>query len=274
MIVLAKLLGILLFLYVLLGLYIYVFQYKLLYHPETYSLAQAQSTALENHFTLWPAQDTHYLGALSETPSEPTLGTVLFFHGNAGSALDRTYFSQTLNALGYRTILVEYPGYGAKTGSLGESSLVTSGCQALRQAQTEFGDPVFLIAESLGCGVACAVARDMHASIRGLLLITPWDTLPNLAQQRYPLFPTRKLARDQYHSINNLQQVERPIGLLIAGQDRVIPCERAENLVKHLNPNHHVWTFPEAGHNDWFSFVDMQWWQQAMDFLENPEPRT
>lgn len=274
MIVLAKLLGILLILYVLMGLYIYVFQYRLLYHPKTYSLSQAQSTAQENHLTLWPAQDTEYLGALSEPQSKPTLGTVLFFHGNAGSALDRTYFSQTLNALGYRMILVEYPGYGAKTGPLGESSLVASGCQAVRQAQTQFGDRVFLIAESLGCGVACAVARDMHASIQGLLLITPWDTLPNLAQQKYALFPTRKLVKDQYHSIDNLQQVERPIGVLIAGQDRVIPCERAENLVKHLNTNHRVWTFTEATHNDWFSAVDMQWWQQAMEFLAEPERRT
>jgi pimeloyl-ACP methyl ester carboxylesterase len=269
MIVLAKLLGILLILYVLMGLYIYVFQYKLLYHPEIYPLAQAQSTALENQVTLWPTQDTNYLGALSETQAPPTLGTVLFFHGNAGSALGRTYFSQTLNALGYRVILVEYPAYGARPGSLGEPSLVASGCQAVREAQTQFGDPVFLIAESLGCGVACAVARDTHASIKGLLLITPWDTLPNLAQQRYSLFPTRQLARDEYHSINNLQPVECPIGVLIAGQDRVIPCERAENLVKHLKPNHHVWTFPEANHNDWVSAVDMQWWQQAMDFLSN-----
>ena len=273
MIVLAKLLGILIILYVLMGLYIYVFQYKLLYHPKTYSLMQAQSTALENHFILWPTQDTDYLGALSETQSDPTLGTVLFFHGNAGSALDRTYFSQTLNALGYRMILVEYPGYGAKTGALGEPSLVASGCQAVRQAQTQFGDPVFLIAESLGCGVASAVARDMHTSIQGLLLITPWDTLPNLAQQRYPMFPTGRLTRDQYHSINNLQQVECPIGVLIAGQDHIIPCERAENLVKHLKPNHHLWTFPEANHNDWFSVVDLEWWRQAMDFLSNPGVR-
>jgi pimeloyl-ACP methyl ester carboxylesterase len=274
MIVLAKLVGILLMIYICMGLYIYVFQYKLLYHPTTYTLEQAQSAALENDFTLWPTQDTRYLGALSETPSNPPLGTVLFFHGNAGSALTRTYFSDTLNSLGYRTILLEYPGYGAKAGSLGESSLVASGCQAVRQAQTEFGGPVFLMGESLGCGVACAVARDTRASIQGLLLITPWDTLPNLAQQRYPLFPTHKLCKDQYESIENLRQVDCPIGILIAGQDDIIPPERAENLVKQLTRSPHVWTFPEAGHNDWFSHVDTAWWQQAMNTLANPGVRS
>jgi pimeloyl-ACP methyl ester carboxylesterase len=274
MIVLAKLVGILLMIYILMGLYIYAFQYRLLYHPNTYTLEQAQSTALENDLTLWPTQDGHYLGVLSEAPSNPPLGTVLFFHGNAGSALTRTYFAETLNALGYRIILVEYPGYGAKSGSLGETSLVASGCEAVRQAHTQFGDPIFLIAESLGCGVACAVARDTRAAIRGLLLITPWDTLPNLAQQRYPLLPTRRLCKDQYHSIDNLRQIECPIGLLIAGQDDIIPPERAENLVKQLTRPPQVWTFPEAGHNDWFSAVDMAWWQQAMNTLSNAEPKT
>ncbi|MCP4453947.1 MAG: alpha/beta fold hydrolase, partial [Planctomycetes bacterium] len=239
----------------------------------TYTLEQAQSTALENSLTLWPAQDGQYLGALSETPLDPPLGTVLFFHGNAGSALTRTYFANTLNAVGYRVVLVEYPGYGARAGSLGEASMVTSGCQAVQQAQTQFGDPLFVVAESLGCGVACAVARDTRDAIRGLLLITPWDTLPNLAQQRYPLFPIRKLCKDRYHSIDNLRQVECPVGLLIAGEDDVIPPERAENLAKQLTRPAHVWTFPQAGHNDWFSFVDTHWWQQAMNIL-NPEPQT
>ena len=267
MIVLAKLLGILVLLYVFMGLYIYVFQYKLLYHPETYSLQQAQATALENDLALWPTQDSDYLGALSETKPPSARGTVLFFHGNAGSALDRTYFSETLNALGYRMILVEYPGYGARTGSLGETALVASGCETVSQAHRQFGAPIFLLAESLGCGVASAVARDTGDLIEGLLLITPWDTLPNLAQKKDPMVPTRQLVKDQSHSINNLQQIDRPIGLLIAGQDQVIPCEHAQNLAKHLKANHHVWTFPEATHNDWFSFVDMPWWQQAMETL-------
>lgn len=273
MIVLAKLLGFLLIIYVLMGSYIYLFQHKILYHPKTYTIEYAQSTALEKNLALWPTQDSHYQGLLSEAPTTPVLGTVLFFHGNAGSAMGRTYFSDTLNALGYRVILVEYPGYGAKAGSLGEASLVASGCQAVRQAHTEFGAPLLLIAESLGCGVASAVARDTRDAIKGLLLITPWDTLPDLGQQRYPIFPTRHLVKDQYHSIDNLRQVEHPIGLLIAGQDRVIPCERAENLARHLKANHHVWSFPEADHNDWFSFVDAQWWQRAMNTL-NAEPRT
>ena len=248
MILLVKILGIAFSVYFLLGLYIYVFQYKLLYLPKTYTLKYAQSTAREKNLVLWPTADSHYQGLLSETQTTPGLGTVLFFHGNAGSALGRTYFSDTLNALGYRVILVEYPAYGAKSGSLGESSLVASGVQAVQQAFSQFSDPIYLMAESLGCGVACAVARDTQTSIQGLLLITPWDTLPDMAQQRYPMFPTRWLSKDQYHSIHNLQHIKHPIGILMAGQDDVIPNERTKNLIQQLKSSHNVWTFPHVGH--------------------------
>jgi pimeloyl-ACP methyl ester carboxylesterase len=271
MIFLAKLLGIVLVVYVFLGAYIYVFQYRLLYVPKTYTLDQARAAALEKGLTLWPAQDLSYLGLLSETRTEPPLGTVLFFHGNAGSAMGRTYFSETLNALGFRVVLLEYPAYGARAGHLGEASLVTSGRQAVQQAYTEYGTPIYLVAESLGCGVACAVARDTHEIIQGMLLITPWDTLPDMAHQRYPMFPTRFLAKDQYHNIDNLKGFKHPIGIVMAGQDTVIPNERTLNLIQHVTPMPRVWTLPDVGHNDWFSVVDVRWWQEAMAYVTNVE---
>jgi pimeloyl-ACP methyl ester carboxylesterase len=267
MILMAKLLSIILLIYVSLGLYIYLAQHKLLYLPKIYPLKHAITTAQENGLTLWPTQDTQYQGLLSETTAESPHGTVLFFHGNAGSAMSRTYCSQALNALGYRVILIEYPAYGAKAGSLGESSLVASGTQAVQQAHQQFSAPIYLIAESLGTGVACAVARDTQALIQGLLLITPWDTLPDMAQQRYPMLPTRWLVKDQYNNINNLRHFEHPIGILMAGQDSVIPNSHTKNFIQKLDSNHHVWTFPDVGHTDWISAVNTQWWQQAMAYI-------
>ena len=44
-------------------------------------------------------------------------GTLVLFHGNAGSARDRTYYLNALEPLGVRVILAEYPGYGGRDGS-------------------------------------------------------------------------------------------------------------------------------------------------------------
>lgn len=255
--------------YIVAGLFIYFKQYDLLYIPNTYSFEQAETRAKENSFAIWPTQDPNYLGLLSDTRIDAPQGTVLFFHGNAESAMERTYYSDTLNALGYRVILVEYPGYGAKAGSLGEPSMVNQGCQTVQQAYKQFNSPIYIVAESLGCGIACAVARDTQSMLNGLLLITPWDTLPNLAQQRYPIFPTRYLSKDKYDTINNLQSMNCPIGIVIAALDVIIPPERAENLVSHLPATIQVWRMDQVGHNNWLDKVDMTWWQQAMTYLSS-----
>jgi pimeloyl-ACP methyl ester carboxylesterase len=92
---------------------------------------------------------------------------VLVFHGNAGSALDRKYYPDALEKLGYRVILVEYPGYGGRRGKLGEGSFVADARDLVTLARDEFGDPIYVWGESLGCGVAIAVAADRQWRLRG-----------------------------------------------------------------------------------------------------------
>ena len=271
MIIVTKCLIIGIGLYVLVGVAIYVNQYKLLYVPHTYPLEEALSRAKENQFQLWPTQDANYLGLLSDIESAQCKGTVLFFHGNAGSAMSRTYYTATLNAMGYRVVLLEYPGYGAKAGPLGEPSLVAAGCLAVQKAHTQFNGPLYVMAESLGCGVACAVTRDTQSLIQGLLLIAPWDTLPNLAQQRYSAFPTRYLSKDKYNNIANIQSFDRPVGVVIADLDEVIPTVRAENLVSSLSHPPKVWRLMQVGHNNWFDAVTPAWWQEVMTFLTSTD---
>jgi len=50
---------------------------------------------------------------------------------------------QALEKLGYRVILAEYPGYGARDGSPSETTLISNGVETLKQALNDFGDPFF-----------------------------------------------------------------------------------------------------------------------------------
>lgn len=247
-------------------LWLYLNQYRLLYVPQTYTLAEAQQSARQRHLALWPTAGSHYLGLVSTTAPQSIRGTVLVFHGNAGSALTRDFFVHALSPLGLRVVLVEYPGYGAKDGRLGQASLVAAGIEAVQQAILEFGDPIILVGESMGCGVACAVAAEPSVNVRGLLLITPWDTLPNLAQQIYWGFPTRWFTRDTYDNITHCQTLHLPIGILLARQDQVIPNNRTMNLVRALGDCQKLWSV-DAGHNDWMEQTSASWWRDVMEFV-------
>ncbi len=173
-----------LLLYCAAALYVYLCQDKLLYHPRTYSRAEANARARALGFELWPAHGPDYYGFVDSSEIAECKGTILVFHGNAGSAPDRDYYGTQLRACGYRTILCEYPGFGARSGVVGEQYLVADARRAVQAAHAQYGGPIHVLGESLGCAMAAAVCQSEFL-VQGCLLITPWDTLSNIAQHHY-----------------------------------------------------------------------------------------
>lgn len=146
-------------------------------------------------------------------------------------AADRTYYTAALGALGYRVTLAEYPGYGARKGKLGEAAFVSDAQATIRLATEKYGEPVFLLGESLGCGVA---AGDRALKIAGILLITPWDTLLAVAKSKFPLLPVSWFMKDAYDNIENLKGFRGRIAVVGAERDEIIPIRHAHELYKSL----------------------------------------
>ena len=218
-------------------------------------------------FRVWPKDNHLYRGLLAATPAEKAKGLVVIFHGNAGTAADRMHYSRALNPLGYNVLLVEYPGYGGRDGSLNEKSFVSDAKETVRRAKAELGGPIYLWGESLGCGIASAVAADPLTQADGVILVTPWDTLADLVQTLYWYFPAKWMLRDQYDNIRNLQKFDNPIAVLVAENDEIIPPHHAFRLFESLSPPKRKWIFPLSGHNNWPSEATEYWWQEVMDFV-------
>jgi len=241
-----------------------LFQHHMLYFPQNAAqdevLRQAQPRGLER----WPAQG-EYRGLVRE-PQGSARATLVIFHGNAGMALHRAHYAG-LSDLGLRVILAEYPGYGPRSGTLREASLVADAVETIALAQQQFGDPVLLVGESLGAGVAAAAFAQAPERVAGLLLITPWDSLVNVAQHHYPWLPVRWLLRDRYDSQQHLAQASVPIAVVVADRDTIVPARFGERLYRQLQAPRQLWHLPQAGHNDWLAHVDEAWWQEVFAFL-------
>ncbi|HEY6073191.1 MAG TPA: alpha/beta fold hydrolase, partial [Anaerolineales bacterium] len=192
---------------------------------------------------------------------------VLVFHGNAGSALDRAYYAAALVPRGLSVSILEYPGYGARAGELRETAFVSAGVEAARAAVEQFGEPLYLFGESLGCGVASAVAGSGRVPVAGVVLITPWDSLPRMAQTVYWYLPAKWLTKDQYDNVRNLNRYPGPVAVAVAEQDEVIPPERSRRLFDLLSGRKKLWVLSGAGHNDWPGAVDPPWWSEVMRFV-------
>jgi uncharacterized protein len=248
----------------------YIFQGRLLYFPDTYPRSEAAQRAKALGLEIWTDGSEGYHGFVSSLPDvKNPLGTVLIFHGNAGSAADRTYYVAALAPLGYRVILCEYPGYGAKAGRPNEGSLVMEARQATRDALARFGPPVYVWGESLGCGVASALAGDGTLAIEGVVLLTPWDTLPDLAQSKFPFLPARWIMRDRYDNIRQLKGFGGKVAVIMAGRDEIIPNRYTKRLYDAIEGDKRLWVFPDSGHNDWPASPGLEWWREVMDFLSS-----
>jgi len=149
--------------------------------PDTQQLLQAK-------MKLWQTDGLDYQGLISDADTPTPNGTIVLFHGNGGTALDREFYLEPFNNLGFRVILAEYPKYGGRPGKVGEKSFVADGLKTIHLVREQFGEPIYLVGESLGCGVAAAIVKQTTVPIAGIILITPWDTLASAAKSLFPFF--------------------------------------------------------------------------------------
>jgi pimeloyl-ACP methyl ester carboxylesterase len=262
---------------VLIMLGLLALQNYLLYQPSTYSVETLKSLAAQERLTLWPkaglpAAATKnlpvvYRGLLAE-PKGPVAGTAVVTHGNAGSAIDRTGFVGPLLALGYRVILLEYPGYGAREGRPSEKALVADARTSIRLARDQFGPPILLIGESLGSGVAAEATAGLESQIDGLMLCTPWNDLPSVAQSIYRFLPVKYLVREKYDSVKNLKNFPHPVLLVVAEKDELIPPECSKILFDSLPGQKKMHIISGAGHNTWLDRVGNTWWKEVLQDMK------
>ena len=247
----------------------YFLQDYFIYYPEKTDPQIIEQAAERRDLRLWPQDVKIYRGFLSPGAPQNSLGTILVFHGNAGNALDRTYYVGALNQLGYSVILAEYPAYGARPGKKGEKEFTADAVESIRLASMEFGRPIYLLGESLGCGVVCGAVAKTNIPIDGVALITPWDSLINLARDKYWFLPVKWMLKDRYDNGANLENYRGPVAVTMAGQDGIIPNRLTQHLYDALTQPKRLWTFPKAGHNSWPSGRDELWWGEMMNFLQS-----
>jgi alpha-beta hydrolase superfamily lysophospholipase len=246
-------------------------QNRMLYFPE--AAAPSEDTLKREYLMPWPPAEEPR-GYLSGKAPTRAKGIVVLFHGNAGTAVDRAFYGEALATLGYRVLLAEYPRYGGRKGTLGETAFVADALETVRLAFTQFGGPLFLLGESLGCGVAAAVTKATSVPLDGVILITPWETLAAVAQAKFPWLPVRLLLTDTYDTIGNLTTFRGKVAVIGAERDEVIPLRHAQALYNALpGPAKRLWILPGAGHNDWLRMTTPLWWQELMDFISHNEKR-
>jgi pimeloyl-ACP methyl ester carboxylesterase len=245
---------------------IFLWQDRLLYFPARVPVERVTTDELR----AWPSAQ-EFRGLVAE-PAGALRGTAIVFHGNAGHAGHRAHYAQALVPLGLRVILAEHPGYGPRSGALGEASLVADAEQTIALAHRQYGAPLLVIGESLGAAVAAAAAARQRVLIAGLLLITPWDRLARVGAHHYPWLPVRWMLRDDYDNVANLAAFDRPVIVAVAERDSVVPARFGTALHAALVGPKRLLVIAASEHNDWPERVDAAWWRAGIAFALGEKP--
>jgi len=205
-----------------------------------------------------------------KSPGDPNARyRMLVFHGNAGYALNRDYFVSGLRALGnqWDVFLFEYPGYGAREGTPSEVNFKATATQALEALLAIDSRPVFITGESLGSGVASFLASTFPNDVAGLLLVTPFSSLADVAAHHYPFLPVRILLSERYESREALSHYGGPVAFLLAGRDEVVTSELGQQLYDSYSGPKWLHVEARAGHNTLPYNPGAPWWGEVSTFL-------
>ncbi len=253
--------GILIFLlllgYGVIAAAVYFHQDAMIFFPAAQSAEEGDRLATRNGFESWRNAQGVQIGWQS-LGGDPT-NALLVVHGNAGNALHRTYYHQYSRQAGkWKTYLLEYPGYGVRTGQPTEASLTAAAMEAV-DVLAELPDrKIWMLGESLGSGVAAAAASSRKDVVSGLILVTPFDSLVSAARSHYPWLPVTALLRTRFESNKHLAGYPGPAAFVVAEKDTVVPPALGQKLYDDYPGRKQLWVAPGSGH-DVSTFLATDW---------------
>lgn len=155
---------------------------------------------------------------------------LVYFSGNAG--IRSAEIPSFRDAFPNRTVyLVNYRGYGGSTGHPSEAGLFKDGLAVFDWVKARHRR-VALMGRSLGSGVAVFVASTRN--IEKLVLVTPYDSMENVARNQFPIFPIGWILQDKFASHERASAIGKPTLVLLAETDEVIPRSLSDALVHAL----------------------------------------
>jgi pimeloyl-ACP methyl ester carboxylesterase len=176
--------------------------------------------------------ETHalYLRAEAGAP------TLVVFHGNGQQLSDMMSLLGLLKTRGLGGLVVEYPGYGlAHRGEPGEENIYLHSESAIRHLQHSLGvslEETILVGESLGTGVAVEMAaRGFGAR---LILLSPFASLPAVAEFHTPWFPASWVLANRYDSAKKAPAIAIPVVVIHGTDDALIPVSMGKQLAQRF----------------------------------------
>jgi pimeloyl-ACP methyl ester carboxylesterase len=242
--------------YAALVLFLYLVQTRLIFPTYFAASEKMDLPASAERMSIAASDGTRLAGVLFSPIGEPDRDDLLLlgFGGNVWNVenmalrLHRQFPSMHVAGFHYR-------GYSPSKGRPTATWLLADALEIFDHLQTQLpGTRVVPVGFSLGSSVAAYVAR--HREVGGVVLVTPFDSLVEVARDQFPWLPVRMLIRHRLPTVDFMKGVSAPTAIITAGRDSVVP-ERRTGPLRQSVPNLVVdRVIQDAEHNDLYERQD------------------
>jgi alpha-beta hydrolase superfamily lysophospholipase len=248
--------------------WLYFNQQALLYFPDkeikdisSYNLNNTQEVFLQSEDGV--KIQTWYHPASEGKPM------VVWFHGNSYNISYKAHYFRKLLDMGYGIIAPSWRGFGKSEGAPSKEGIFKDARAAvnyLKQMGYKTEDTI-LIGESLGSGVATKIATENK--FKGLMLITPYTSVADRAQEIYWYLPVKPMVTDDFNCIDNIENINTSLLIVHGTNDYTIPHQHSEKLIARAHEPKKLVLYDGKAHSN----LDAKKIFKEMDnFLNSPAP--
>jgi pimeloyl-ACP methyl ester carboxylesterase len=192
-------------------------------------------------------------------PSVEGRGGTTLILGFGGNAWNGQVVAEYLHQLfpEAHVVAFHYRGYRPSTGSPSAEALIED-APRIHDLAVDRVKPERTVAVGFSIGSGVAASLSQSRSVDGLILVTPFDSLREVAAGLFPWMPAA-LFQHELATADYLQGVQdRPVAIQAAEHDEIVPAERTEALRRRVPNLVFDRTFANVGHNDIYTRSEFQ----------------
>ena len=248
---------------------LFVFQHRFIFHPkpinqEGIKFIRTHKDRFKN-VEITTQDSTKLCGWLLQNQKKDSTNLLIYLGGNAEEVSHLA--DEVARFKNWNVILMNYRGYGKSEGKPNEKKLYRDALEIFDNYTDKDGykvQNVVAMGRSLGTGVATYLAQERN--LDGVILVSPYDKLGNIAQMRYPFFPVKLLLRYRFNSIKRAPHIEEPVKIVIGTEDQVVPPKYSHNLAEKWGGEVDISTIKNVGHLNIFNKKKV--WNEIEEFLK------
>lgn len=259
-------LNIILVIYLVVGVALFWFQDRILFHPEVLQPGKSYEFPEPVKETNLPVDEGSNINVVQFlTRDSLPKGVVLYFQGNQKNISRYAAYAPAFTKSGYEVWMVDYPGFGKSTGTLTEQKLYEDAMQLYLLALSKFpSNRIVLYGKSFGTGIASWLGA--KKTCEQIILETPYYSMTSLVQHYLPIYPVKTFLKYSLPVYKYLSLANAPVTIFQGNADDVIPYNNAHRLTEVMHPKDRFITIEKGGHNN---LHDFPVFRHALDSLLN-----